>query len=174
MELIENLFVGGNVTDLETIVYSLRREVPVLRLYCIVYFEDKNRLSWGAMGEIWGAPSFHCVVRTNRYTLQYLDRNELFSACFFDPGYKPALQFCGTHSGRDCDKAKQTGLRPVLLDGTTAFAQARRVLICRKRYTAMMQPEGFIEPETYERWYGTDPMHREFVGEVLAYYEKLH
>lgn len=44
MELIENLFVGGNVTDLETIVYSLRREVPVLRLYCIVYFEDKNRL----------------------------------------------------------------------------------------------------------------------------------
>lgn len=44
MELIENLFVGGNVSDLETIVYSLRREVPVLRLYCIVYFEDKNRL----------------------------------------------------------------------------------------------------------------------------------
>ena len=138
--------------------------------------EDYNTMtaSWGAKGEIWGAPSFHCVVRTNRYTLQYLDRNELFSACFFDPGYKPALQFCGTHSGRDCDKAKQTGLRPVLLDGTTAFAQARRVLICRKRYTAMMQPEGFIEPETYERWYGTDPMHREFVGEVLAYYEKLH
>ena len=27
MELIENLFVGGNVTDLETIVYSLRREL---------------------------------------------------------------------------------------------------------------------------------------------------
>lgn len=44
MELIENLFVGGNVSDLEIIVYSLRREVPVLRLYCIVYFEDKNRL----------------------------------------------------------------------------------------------------------------------------------
>ena len=44
MELIENLFVGGNVSDLETIVYSLRREVPVLQLYCIVYFEDKNRL----------------------------------------------------------------------------------------------------------------------------------
>ena len=44
MELIENLFVGGNVSDLETIVYSLRREVPVLRLYCIVYFEDKKQI----------------------------------------------------------------------------------------------------------------------------------
>ena len=57
--------------------------------------EDYNTMtaSWGAMGEMWGAPSFHCVVRTNRYTLNYLDQNELFSATFFDPGYKPALQF---------------------------------------------------------------------------------
>ena len=29
--------------------------------------EDYNTMtaSWGAMGEMWGAPSFHCVVRTN-------------------------------------------------------------------------------------------------------------
>lgn len=44
MELIENLFVGGNVTDLETVVYSLRRGIPVLHLHCIVYFADKERL----------------------------------------------------------------------------------------------------------------------------------
>ena len=44
MELIENLFVGGNVTDLETILYSLRRGIPVLHLHCIVYFADQNRL----------------------------------------------------------------------------------------------------------------------------------
>lgn len=44
MQLIENLFVAGNVTELETVVYSLRRSIPVLHLYCIVLFEDKNRL----------------------------------------------------------------------------------------------------------------------------------
>lgn len=44
MKLIDNLFVAGNVTDLETVVYSLRRSIPVLHLYCIVLFEDKNRL----------------------------------------------------------------------------------------------------------------------------------
>ena len=44
MRLIENLFVAGNVTELETVVYSLRRSIPVLHLYCIVLFEDKNRL----------------------------------------------------------------------------------------------------------------------------------
>ncbi len=44
MKLIENLFVAGNVTELETVVYSLRRDIPVFHLYCIVLFEDKNRL----------------------------------------------------------------------------------------------------------------------------------
>ena len=44
MKLIENLFVAGNVTDLETVVYSLRRDIPVLGLTCIVLFEDRNRL----------------------------------------------------------------------------------------------------------------------------------
>ena len=29
--------------------------------------------SWGAMGVIWGAPSFQCVVRTNRYTYQFME-----------------------------------------------------------------------------------------------------
>ena len=44
MKLIDNLFVAGNVKDLETVVYSLRRSIPVLHLYCIVLFEDRNRL----------------------------------------------------------------------------------------------------------------------------------
>ena len=44
MKLIDNLFVAGNVKDLETVVYSLRRSIPVLHLYYIVLFEDKKRL----------------------------------------------------------------------------------------------------------------------------------
>ncbi len=128
--------------------------------------------SWGAMGEIWGTPSFHCVVRTNRHTLQYLDHNDLFTVSFFDLDQKPALQFCGSHSGRDCDKAKETGITPVLLDGTTTFAEARRVFVCRKVYTAMLQKDGFVRAETYEKWYGKEPLHREFIGEILACYER--
>ena len=44
MEWIEDVFVGGNVTELETVIYSLRRGIPVLHIYCIVFFEDRNRL----------------------------------------------------------------------------------------------------------------------------------
>ena len=52
MELIENLFVSENVTDLETVVYSLRRDIPVLRLQCIVFFADRNRLEIIASREL--------------------------------------------------------------------------------------------------------------------------
>lgn len=43
MELAQELFVAENVKDLETVVYALRRDIPVVRLYCIVYLRDRNR-----------------------------------------------------------------------------------------------------------------------------------
>ncbi len=131
--------------------------------------------SWGAMGEIWGVPSMHCFVRTNRYTLEFLEKNTRFTASFFDVGYKPALQFCGMHSGRDCDKVQETGLQPIAIDGGVTFKQARCVLVCEKLYSGMMQADGFVRQETYQKWYAEDnPMHREFIGEILSYYERMY
>lgn len=96
----------------------------------------------------------------------------LFQCVIFEESQRAALQFCGTHSGRDCDKAKETGLTPVELDGVATFAEAKLVLICKKQYTDMLKPEGFLIPETYQRWYNTDPLHKLFVGEILAAYER--
>lgn len=135
--------------------------------------EDYNTMtcSWGHMGVVWGAPSMQCMVRTNRHTLSYMDKNEYFTISFFDEEqYRSALNFCGSHSGRDCDKAKETGLTPVEIEGCTAFEQAELVLVCKKKYSAMMQPEGFVNQETYDKWYGKDPMHREFIGEIVGCY----
>ena len=137
--------------------------------------EDKYNMmtaSWGFMGEMWGKPSFLCGVRTNRHTLPFMEQNDCFSVSFFEESQRAALQFCGTHSGRDCDKAKETGLTPVELDGVATFAEAKLVLICKKQYTDMLKPEGFLIPETYQRWYNTDPLHKLFVGEILAAYER--
>ena len=52
------------------------------------------------------------------------------------------------------------------------FAEANLVLICKKQYTDLLKPEGFLIPETYQRWYNTDPLHKLFVGEILASYER--
>ena len=50
--------------------------------------------------------------------------------------------------------------------------RSKLVLICKKQYTDMLKPEGFLIPETYQRWYNTDPLHKLFVGEILAAYER--
>ncbi len=126
--------------------------------------------SWGALGVIWGGPAMTAVVRTSRHTFSYMEENETFSVCVFPEEYRKVLQFCGSHSGRDCDKAKETGLTPVELDGTTAFAEARLVLICEKMYAQMMGEEYFAQPEICQKWYGKDPMHKMYIGRIKAAY----
>ena len=128
--------------------------------------------SWGFAGVMWGKNTFTTVIRPQRYTKEFIDKAEYFTISFFKEEYKKALSFCGSHSGRDCDKAKETGLTPVELDGVATFAEAKLVLICKKQYTDMLKPEGFLIPETYQRWYNTDPLHKLFVGEILAAYER--
>lgn len=128
--------------------------------------------SWGFMGVMWGAPSFVCAVRTNRHTFGFMEGNDIYTISFFDEDYRSALNFCGSKSGRDHDKAKETGLTPVEIDGAVTFAEAKRVIVCRKRYAEMMKPEAFTSKETYDRWYSTDPMHKQYIGEILAVYEK--
>ncbi len=129
--------------------------------------------SWGAVGVLWGAPSLHCFVRTNRHTLSYLDQNEFFTASFFEESYRDALSFCGTNSGRDVDKIAHTGLTPMDVDDSVAFEEASLILVCRKRYTAMLQETGFVTPETFDTFYAKEPLHREFIGEIIACYQKI-
>lgn len=42
MEWIDEIFVGESVKDLGTIAYSLKRNIPVVNLYCI-YCNSSNR-----------------------------------------------------------------------------------------------------------------------------------
>lgn len=127
--------------------------------------------SWGFMGVMWGAPSFICAVRTNRHTFGFMENSDVYTISFFDEDYRSALNFCGTKSGREYDKAKETGLTPVEIDGAMTFAEAKRVFICRKRYSEMMKQEAFTSEETYNRWYSTDPLHKQYIGEIIAVYE---
>ena len=43
MNLAEELFVAENISDLETVVYSLKHDIPMPRLYCILFLFERNR-----------------------------------------------------------------------------------------------------------------------------------
>jgi flavin reductase (DIM6/NTAB) family NADH-FMN oxidoreductase RutF len=100
-----------------------------------------------------------------------MEKNEYFTVSFFSEEYRQALSFCGSHSGRDCDKAKETGLTPMYIDSTAAFEQAEMVLVCRKLYTEDLKEEGFADKKLLS-FYESDPYHKAFTGEITGVYVK--
>lgn len=123
--------------------------------------------SWGHLGFLWNRPSAICYVRPQRYTRQFVDREPLYTLCFFPEEYHKALGYLGTHSGRDGDKVAAAGLSPVFSEGYTYFEEAKLVLVCRKLYQAPLREEHFCEAEVVERCYPQRDLHDLYIGEVL-------
>ncbi len=129
--------------------------------------------SWGQLGVIWNKNVLTCYIRPNRYTYDFVERSECFTASFFGEEFRKALSFCGSHSGRDCDKMAETGLVPVELDGCTGFEQADMVMVCRKLYSYDLREEGFLTNDGLpEKFFGTDPYHRAYIAEIVGVYVK--
>lgn len=127
--------------------------------------------SWGTMGIFWGKPVVNSFIRPQRYTREFIEQNELFTLSFFDDGWRDMLNFCGTKSGRDYDKAKECGLTPIELNGSTAFAEAKLVLVCRKLYRYTLKPGEMIDP-SLDQFYPKKDYHDCFFAEIIAAYQK--
>ena len=122
--------------------------------------------SWGHLGHIWGFDTSVIYVRPQRYTKQFVDREEKYTLCFF-PGYKKEMGYLGTKSGRDEDKVAAVGLTPVFGDGFTYFAEASLVLVCRKLYRAPLKEEYFLDKSIVSDDYPNKDFHDLYVGEIV-------
>lgn len=131
-------------------------------------FFNTMTASWGGFGILWNKPIVFCFVRPVRYTYQFMENSDFFTATFFDQEYREALNFCGANSGRDIDKAEATGLTPLASsNGSVYFEQARLVLECRKLYFSDIDPEHFVVPEI-NRNYPKADYHRMYIGEIVS------
>ena len=82
-------------------------------------------VSWGGMGTMWGKPVLFLVVKPLRYTFEFLSRHEELTLSFYDEQYKKALGLFGSKSGRDTDKAKETGFTPKTLANGVTYEEAK-------------------------------------------------
>ena len=127
--------------------------------------------SWGHLGSIWGhgggLPTAMIFLRPQRYTKEFVDREELFTLSVFPEEYKKDLGLLGRVSGRDCDKVAQTQLTPVFTDDTTYFAQAKLVLVCKKLYRGTLTEEGFLDKSILDEHYPNRDLHDFYVGQIL-------
>ena len=90
--------------------------------------------SWGGLGVMYGKNVAYVVIRPQRYTKEFVDREDTFSLSFFDKEYRKTLNYLGTVSGRIENKIEKSGLTLVYYNGTPYFDEENNVLICRKLF----------------------------------------
>ena len=123
-------------------------------------------VSWGGVGIMWGKPVTYTFIRPQRYTFEFMEKNGYFSMSFFDETQRDALKFCGSKSGRDYDKVKETGLTPAFTeDSVPYFEEAKLVLVCKKMYSQFLNEESIEDTESVAKWYDND-YHKMYVSEI--------
>ena len=121
--------------------------------------------SWGGMGVLWQKPVAFLFVRPQRYTYTLTEQTDQITLSFFDEGYRDALRFCGTKSGRDVDKFAGAGLSVSFENGAPVIPEARVNILCRKLYADFLKKEGFLQAALLQN-YTADDFHRVYVVEI--------
>ena len=124
-------------------------------------------ISWGSLGELWNKPVVTVYVSNSRYTHEFMEKNDHFSVTFFPPECRQALQYLGSHSGRDGDKIKESGLTLEWLEsGLPSFGEANMIIEARKIYGYPFDEKGFgdVPAEFYAS--GRMGVHSVYVGEI--------
>lgn len=130
--------------------------------------------SWGHLGTIWGSnmPTAVIYIRPQRYTKEFVDREDTFTLSVLPEKYRKALGILGTKSGRDGDKVAEAGLTPVFGEDGVYFEEAERVFVCRKVYHAPIREEGFVDRSIIDDHYPTRDYHEMYIGEITKVLEK--
>lgn len=123
-------------------------------------------VSWGGIGELWGKDVCFVFVRPQRYTYEFMEKNDYFSLSFFGGEYKKELGICGSKSGRDIDKMAETGFLPVDFENAVGYEQAKVNVVLKKLAYQDMKPDGFID-ESIMNNYANNDFHRVYVGEIV-------
>ncbi len=127
--------------------------------------------SWGGLGFVWGKPVAFVMIRPNRYTHTFVEKEEGFTLSFLPEAYRRDLTFCGRNSGRDVDKIASTNLTPYTTpSGLIAMQDADVVLECRKLFRSRMQKSDFSDWSSVSpKWYDEDnPLHDLYICEITA------
>lgn len=125
--------------------------------------------SWGGIGFLWAKPVVFIFIRPERYTFEFIEAQKDFTLSFLGEENKRIHNVCGFKSGREIDKVKETGLKPIITEkGNVIYEQSRLSLECRKLYSDTIKESNFIDPEL-SKWYGEKGgMHHVYVAEITG------
>lgn len=130
-------------------------------------------IAWGSVGELWSKDVLMVYVKPIRHTDSFLFEDDYFTVTFFNEENRKDLVVCGTKSGRDIDKVKETSLKPIVLEHGITFENFRRVYVCKKIYQDQFKKDCFIDSQDIlNRYYKDEPFHNIYIGEIIEVLEQ--
>jgi flavin reductase (DIM6/NTAB) family NADH-FMN oxidoreductase RutF len=128
-------------------------------------------IGWGAIGSIWGRPTFLVLVRPSRHTYSRLEATGEFTVNVPPRELAAAANLCGTVSGRDHDKFKEASLtlvpsrqvRPPIISECVVHYE------CRTLHRNDVVPEALVQAVLNDA-YAAGDFHRVYFGEIVAAY----
>lgn len=136
--------------------------------------ENAMTIGWGGIGTLWGRTALTVYVAEKRHTKKFMDESEYFTVMSFDKSTGNVLEYMGSHSGRDGDKAAALGLHTAYTaNGTPYYKEATMVIECRIMYAAPFE-KGNFKSDVPKRMYSNFPpgVHTEYIGEVVGAWTK--
>lgn len=131
-------------------------------------------IGWGGIGILWGRPALTVYVAEQRYTKEFMDKSEYFTVMAFDAKNRKVLNYMGSKSGRDGDKAKALGLHTAFTaNGTPYYTEATMVIECRIMYAAPFDPR-YFKSDAPKNMYADFPagIHSMYIGEIINAWKK--
>ena len=134
---------------------------------------NEMTVSWGNLGNVWEEPSITIYIRNTRFTYPFIDNGRYFVLNSFDEEYRDKVKFIGSHSGRDTDKVKETGLTPKFTElGNPYFEEAKLVIECEKMYYDDIVRTQLFEKGQEMYSVESDETHRMFIGRIVNMWVK--
>jgi len=132
-------------------------------------------IGWGSIMFAWNKPIFVAMVRDSRYTYKLMEESDTFTVNFFSKEYNKEMGFCGTKSGREYDKWKETNLTPVKAKTVenSIIEEAFLNIECKVVFTNEMNPgdlEKPIEEQHYQKDIPGKTYHKFYYGEIVEMY----
>jgi len=128
-------------------------------------------IGWATLGVLWGRACFVILVRPSRHSYRLLEENGEFTINVLPADLSEAAAYCGSVSGRDCDKFADCGLTavlgrkvkvPIIEEGIIHYEC--RVVHCNDIAPAAMPAE------ISQMAYPEGDYHRLYYGEIVACY----
>ncbi|QQS51932.1 MAG: flavin reductase [Bacteroidota bacterium] len=173
MKNIQELFRSIKPEEIQSNIFSLIGKEWFLITAGTEKEFNTMTASWGMAGILWNKPIFVSYVRPTRHTYLFMQEADIFTISFIGENREAIHKICGSKSGRDTNKIKESGLRPVLTErGNISFEQANLVLECRKIYFDDLKPVYFLPDDIDEVFYPNQDYHRVYYGEILNVYTR--